>query len=154
MFLFLNLTVSLGPHSTHGLAGSSAQGLPRLQPDCQLGLWSRLGFCVPFQAHSGCWQNPVPGGGRTEVPVFLLAASRSQLPAAAPPPRHFTRGCLSSSSERAQVFRNAPWVISQPPRLRTFSPESHAHWLEVLDGWRVEERMDLSGVVSGRLLCY
>ena len=39
-----------------------------------------------------CWQNQVPCGCRTEVPVFFLAADHSQL--LGPAPRSFPHGLL------------------------------------------------------------
>lgn len=34
---------------------------------------------IRFHAHSGCWQNSVPCGFRSEVPIFLLAIGQDSL---------------------------------------------------------------------------
>lgn len=58
-----------------------------LKSRCCLSLHFISGAQVPIQAHSGCWQNLTPCGGRTEDPAFLLAFSCGLLlaPRSCPP---------------------------------------------------------------------
>lgn len=74
------LTVSLGQESGHSLDRFSSSGSPtRLQPRCNLGLWSFEGWNVEAPSEklllsllSGCWQNSVPGGLWAWGPSFFL----------------------------------------------------------------------------------
>lgn len=66
------LLLSVGQRSRHNTAGLSAQA-----DWAETKVWA--GAAVSFEAqllfqpHSCCWQNSVPCGARTEVPIFLLA---------------------------------------------------------------------------------
>ena len=69
------LTVSMGQESQHGLAGSSAQDLARVQLRCQ---WVNSCLGLGLFPSSDCWQNSFSCGCRMEVPIFSLAISQVQ----------------------------------------------------------------------------
>lgn len=62
--------VSLDWESQHVLAGSSAQGLTRLQLRRQ---WVNSFLGLVLFPSSGCWQNSFSSGSRMKVPIFFLA---------------------------------------------------------------------------------
>jgi len=57
----------------------SAEDLTRIKSRHQLGFSLEALGKICFQAHSGCWLNPVPCGCRSEAPVFLLSAGGHSL---------------------------------------------------------------------------
>ena len=70
-----DLTVSVGPKSSW--IGLGPLCLTKPKPNCGQGhipYWRPWGR-ICFQVDSGCWQNSVPCGCRTEVTVSLLAVS-------------------------------------------------------------------------------
>lgn len=53
---------------------------------------------------------------------FLLTVSCSQCPEVSPLHKHFTHGCLISSSEPAWVSGKAPWLIACAARVENHPP--------------------------------